>query len=72
LARADDMGDYFRINPDGRDLNYAPYFEEGTEGIENYADYDSHTTDRLTIAQVEELLLSIPEVKAEVDEWSTH
>ncbi|TFD16302.1 polysaccharide biosynthesis protein [Cryobacterium sp. TMT4-10] len=70
LARADDMGDYFRINPDSRDLNYEPYFEEGTEGLEMFRDYDSHTTERLDVDGVEELLLTIPEVRDEIAQWS--
>jgi len=69
LARADEMDDYFRINPDSRDLNYAPFFEEGTAGIEKFTDYDSHTTERLSVAQVEQLLLTIPEVQAELVHW---
>lgn len=69
LARADDMGDYFRINPDSRDLNYAPYFEEGDTRIEAFVDYDSHVTERLSVSEVESLLLTIPEVKVELDQW---
>lgn len=69
LARAEDMGDYFRINPDGRDLNYEQYFEEGTAGIEKFADYDSHTTDRLSVEEVEQLLLTIPELQSELADW---
>ena len=70
LARADDMGDYFRINPDSRDLNYEPYFEEGTAGVEMFRDYDSHTTDRLDVDGVERLLLTIPEVRDELAQWA--
>ncbi len=67
LARANDMGDYFRIPGDNRDLNYSVYVEEGDTTQARYDDYDSHTVDRLTLSQVEELLLSLPEVRAELD-----
>ena len=71
LSRADDMGDYYRINPDSRDLNYEPYFEQGTVGIQTFSDYDSQTSDRLSVADVERLLLTIPEVQGELSQWST-
>jgi UDP-N-acetylglucosamine 4,6-dehydratase len=70
LARSDDMGDYYRINPDSRDLNYAPYFEEGVEGINAFEDYDSHTTERLNVSGVEELLLSIPQLRSDLEQWT--
>lgn len=66
LARASDRGDYFQISADKRDLNYRPYFEEGDTSQVEYADYDSHTTTRLSIAEVQELLLTLPEVHAEL------
>jgi UDP-glucose 4-epimerase len=66
LARAQDMGDYFRIQADNRDLNYSIYFEEGDLGQTRYDDYDSHTVDRMSIAEVEDLLLTLPEVRAEL------
>lgn len=66
LARAEDMGQYFRIAADKRDLNYNIYFEEGDVSQVRYEDYDSHTVERMTIRQVEELLLTLPEVKREL------
>ena len=47
MARAEDLGDYFRIPADGRDLNYAKYFVEGEQRITQRADYDSGNTRRL-------------------------
>jgi UDP-N-acetylglucosamine 4,6-dehydratase len=70
LARSEDMGEYFRVNPDGRDLNYAPFFEEGDTSIELFSDYDSHTAPRLSVTETQELLMTIPEVRHELDEWS--
>ncbi|HAY05289.1 MAG TPA: UDP-glucose 4-epimerase [Hyphomonas sp.] len=69
LGSAEDMGDYYRIKLDMRDLNYKPYFSEGEQEIVQHEDYHSHNTERLDIAGVEELLLSLPEVRAEVDAW---
>lgn len=66
LARADDLGDYFRIPADDRDLNYSLYVEEGDVTQAQFADYDSHTVERLTVAEVEELLLTLPELRAEL------
>jgi UDP-N-acetylglucosamine 4,6-dehydratase len=63
LATSEDMGDYYRIKMDTRDLNYGKFFTEGN--IEEVAidDYTSHNTQQLTIAEVEELLLTLPEVR---------
>ncbi|TFD63139.1 SDR family NAD(P)-dependent oxidoreductase [Cryobacterium suzukii] len=66
LARAQDMGDYFRIQADNRDLNYSIYVEHGNVAQAEYADYDSHTVERMTISEVEDLLLTLPEVRAEL------
>ncbi|AWB85671.1 UDP-glucose 4-epimerase [Mycetocola zhujimingii] len=66
LSRAQDMGDYFRIQADKRDLNYKVYFEEGDVSQTAYSDYDSHTVDRMDVPEVEQMLLSLPEVRAEL------
>lgn len=66
LSRAQDMGDYFRIRADNRDLNYSIYVEEGDVAQAEYDDYDSHTVDRMDVGEVEELLLTLPEVRAEL------
>jgi UDP-glucose 4-epimerase len=52
MACAEDMGDYFRVPPDGRDLNYAKFVEEGEQRITQSLhgeDYNSHNTNRLTL-----------------------
>ena len=66
LARAQDMGDYFRIPADARDLNYELYFNEGNPAQTEYQDYDSHTVERMTVTDVEDLLLTLPEVRHEL------
>lgn len=56
MARVDDMGAYYRIPADNRDLNYAKYFSDGEERISHLDDYTSHNTRRLDVAQVKALL----------------
>jgi UDP-glucose 4-epimerase len=59
MAHAQDMGGYYRIPADNRDLNYAKYFSEGEEEISQLDDYTSHNTDRLNIEQIKSLLLNL-------------
>lgn len=66
LARSEDMGDYFRVQADNRDLNYSIYVEKGDVQQAQYQDYDSHTVDRMSVSEVEELLMTLPEVRAEL------
>jgi UDP-glucose 4-epimerase len=69
LQRADDMGDYYRVHLDNRDLNYAQYFTEGDAKEAKIEDYTSHNTKQLNVKEVEELLLSLPEVQADLKGW---
>lgn len=59
MAKAEDMGRYFRIPADNRDLNYKKYFVEGEQRISEVDDYTSHNTERLNVAGVEALLLKL-------------
>lgn len=59
MARAEDMDRYYRIPPDDRDLNYAKYFVEGEYSVSVSEDYTSHNTERLNVAQVKQLLLTL-------------
>ena len=59
MAHAQDLGDYFRIPADSRDLNYNKYFIEGETKISAIDDYTSHNTHQLNIAQVKALLLKL-------------
>jgi UDP-N-acetylglucosamine 4,6-dehydratase len=67
MAHAQDMGDYYRIPADNRDLNYAKYFSEGEESIARFDDYTSHNTRRLDVAQVKELLLALDYIQKELN-----
>jgi len=66
LAKAEDMEGYYRIVPDDRDLNYGKYFTEGEEQISHLEDYNSHNTQRLTVAEIKEKLLKLEYVKQEL------
>ncbi len=67
MAHAHDMGGYYRIPADNRDLNYAQYFSEGEEKISHQEDYTSHNTERLNISQVKALLLKLEYIKEALD-----
>ena len=59
MVRAEDMGEYFRICADNRDLNYDKYFTEGNKKIEQAQEYDSHNTERLDVEGMKKLLLKL-------------
>jgi UDP-glucose 4-epimerase len=63
MALADDLGDYFRITPDLRDLNYEKFIECGEERISQSSEYSSHNTDQLDVIEVVQLLLKLDIVK---------
>jgi UDP-N-acetylglucosamine 4,6-dehydratase len=67
MAHADDMGDYYRIPADNRDLNYEKYFTEGEKVIAELDDYTSHNTQRLNVEQVKALLLKLDFIQEELD-----
>ncbi len=66
LASAEDQGDYWRIRMDGRDLDYASYFSEGNPDVAEIEDYTSHNTEQLDLEGVVDLLLTLPEIRAEL------
>lgn len=66
LRRSEDMGDYFRVRLDDRDLNYTLYFSKGDKEQAMPDDYHSHNARQLSAAEVEALLLTLPEVIAEL------
>ena len=66
LRRADDIGDYYRVRMDDRDLNYGKYFTEGDTREVEVDDYTSHNTQRLSVPEVEKLLLALPEIHADL------
>ena len=59
MARADDLGKYFRIPSDSRDLNYGKYFVEGEIKVSEIEDYTSHNTHRLDVEGIKKLLLRL-------------
>jgi UDP-N-acetylglucosamine 4,6-dehydratase len=59
MAHADDLGDYYRVPADTRDLNYALYFSEGDSSIAKQEEYHSHNTRRLDVEGTVELLLKL-------------
>ncbi len=64
MACAQDMGDYYRIPPDLRDLNYSKFVEEGEEKISHTEDYNSHNTMRLDVEGMKALLLKLSFMQA--------
>ncbi|MCA1324316.1 polysaccharide biosynthesis protein [Herbaspirillum sp. alder98] len=67
MARADDLGDYYRIPADSRDLNYDKYFIEGQTEIADIDDYTSHNTRRLTVEEVKQIVMKLDIVRDAVN-----
>ena len=63
MLKSEDMGDFYRIPADHRDLNYEQYFSEGNVDISKIEDYNSHNTTILDIDGVKKLLNKLPEIK---------
>ena len=70
LNQAEDMGDYWRLRMDSRDLNYADYFEVGNTEAPPTEDYHSHNTELLDVEGVKRLLLDLPEIQADLERWN--
>lgn len=66
MAKAEDMGDYYRIPCDDRDLNYDKYFSVGQEKISSLQDYHSHNTRRLNVEGMKELLLKLDMIREDL------
>ena len=66
MAKAIDMGDYYRIPCDTRDLNYDKYFVEGNEEIAKIDDYHSHNTRRLDVEGMKQLLLKLQFIREDL------
>lgn len=66
MAKSEDMGDYYRIPCDTRDLNYEKYFVEGEEKISQVEDYHSHNTLRLDVEGMQALLLKLDAIKEDL------
>ena len=70
MARAEDMGGYYRIPADNRDLNYESYFTEGQERVSQVEDYHSHNAYRLSVEEMTTLLGKLDEVCVELEGWT--
>ncbi|MCH6234328.1 polysaccharide biosynthesis protein [Cognataquiflexum rubidum] len=66
MVKAQDMGEYFRIPADTRDLNYAQFFSEGEPNVSNFEEYHSHNTGRLDIEGMKKLLFKLPIIRKEI------
>ncbi|MDZ7892210.1 MAG: polysaccharide biosynthesis protein [Rhodoferax sp.] len=66
MAKAEDMGDYYRIPADNRDLNYDKFILEGQPDANALDDYTSHSTERLTVPQIKKLLLTLSYIQEEL------
>lgn len=66
MMKAEDMGDFYRVPADNRDLNYAQYFSKGEEDIALIEDYHSHNTEQQNIDSIKKMLLKLPLIRKEV------
>jgi UDP-glucose 4-epimerase len=66
FLKAEDLGSYYRVAPDDRDLNYAKYFSEGEKKTASLQDYHSHNTHRLSKDELRELLLKLDYVREQL------
>ncbi len=67
MARVEDMGDYYRVPADNRDLNYAKYFSDGEEKISHLEDYTSHNTQQLDVEKVKSLLKKLDFIQEQLN-----
>ena len=66
MVKAEDMGAFYRIPVDNRDLNYAKYFFEGEQSVSVYEDYNSHNTEQLGVEGMKSLLVKLALIRKEV------
>lgn len=69
MLRAQDMGDYFRVPADTRDLNYDAYFTEGIEPLSQQEDYNSNNTHQLNVTEMVQLLRKLSSIQEQVALW---
>jgi len=63
MQKAEDMGEFYRIPADNRDLNYSRYFSEGETDVSEIEDYHSHNTEQLTNEALKNTLLNLDYIK---------
>ncbi len=66
---AEDMGGFFRVPADNRDLNYDKYFSEGSQELTVQGEYNSNNTEQLDVEAVKQLLLTLPYIREELAVW---
>lgn len=66
MIKAEDMGEFYRVPADNRDLNYAQYFSEGEQDVSKIEDYHSHNTDQLGVEGMKKLLVKLPLIRKEI------
>jgi UDP-glucose 4-epimerase len=66
MAKAEDMGEFYRVPADHRNLNYSKYFSEGETDIAKIEDYHSHNTKQLGVEGMKKLLVKLPLIRKEV------
>jgi len=66
---AKDMGGFYKVPADKRDLNYDKYFVEGDQKLSSEDEYNSHNTERLNIEQIKEKLLQLDYVREQLESW---
>jgi UDP-glucose 4-epimerase len=66
MVKAEDMGEFYRIPADNRNLNYAQYFSEGEQDVSLIEDYHSHNTEQLAVEGIKKLLVQLPLIRKEV------
>lgn len=71
MSRAQDMGDFYRIPADNRDLNYGSYFTEGSMAVGEFEDYNSHNTKLLSVEEIKEKLLALDYIQEELAKWES-
>ncbi len=69
MVHAVDMGDYYRIPADNRDLNYAKYFEQGEQVVTQADEYHSHNTRQLAESELRQMLLDLREIQDDLKEF---
>lgn len=68
-AHAIDMGDFYRVPADKRDLNYDKYFSDGEQGREKLSEFNSNNTELLTVEQTKKKLLTLAYIRDEIKAW---
>lgn len=69
-ATAIDMGNFYRVPADKRDLNYDKYFVEGDQKLSSEVEYNSHNTERLNVAQIKHKLLELDFITEQLESWN--